>query len=220
MTSTRLRQTFRYPADDSDDPVEGLDEQDQETLISTLSTYDTRTTTLYTRILLALPLSPILLYIPRLFSLETCMSSLASVLCLLATAYILYFLPLPPVSAAANPDPTLAPSSSTLGKGKSISRNSAGHKAFLDLTEPSDLPYLSADQAALVRKFLIPVTGATCLLLAVYEMCHGRTWSDGMTIGGGYVPGFILSVVLWARRELRELDLGELERLRYRYKGA
>jgi hypothetical protein len=41
-----------------------------------------------------------------------------------------------------------------------------------------------------------------------------------MAIGGGYVPGLILTVVLWARRELRVVDLGELERLRYTTKAG
>jgi hypothetical protein len=37
-----------------------------------------------------------------------------------------------------------------------------------------------------------------------------------MTVGGGYMPGLVFSVVMWARRELRVVDMGELERLRYR----
>lgn len=57
------------------------------------------------------------------------------------------------------------------------------------------------------------------MLLAVAELAQGRTWSEGMMIGGGYVPGLILTVVLWARRELRVVDLGELEKLRYSTKG-
>ena len=49
MATTRLRKTFHYPADsDSDEPAEGIDEQEQEKLISTLSTQDADTTALYT----------------------------------------------------------------------------------------------------------------------------------------------------------------------------
>lgn len=33
------------------------------------------------------------------------------------------------------------------------------------------------------------------------------------------MPGFVLSVVMWARRELRVVDLGELERLKGGGKG-
>ena len=35
-----------------------------------------------------------------------------------------------------------------------------------------------------------------------------------MVVGGGYVPGVVLGVILWARRELRAVDMVELERAR------
>jgi hypothetical protein len=41
-----------------------------------------------------------------------------------------------------------------------------------------------------------------------------------MMIGGGYVTAFVMVVVMFARRELRVVDLGELERLRYRSRGG
>jgi hypothetical protein len=56
-------------------------------------------------------------------------------------------------------------------------------------------------------------------VLAVLELWQGRTWSEGVMVGGGYLPGFMLSVVLWARRELRVVDMGELEKLKYQAKG-
>lgn len=46
------------------------------------------------------------------------------------------------------------------------------------------------------------------------ELYQGMTWSEGVVLGGGYLPGFVLGVVLWARRELRVVDLGELEKLK------
>jgi len=38
--------------------------------------------------------------------------------------------------------------------------------------------------------------------------------------GGGLVPGFVFGVILFARTQLRPVDVGSLEKLRYRYKGA
>jgi len=82
------------------------------------------------------------------------------------------------------------------------------------------VPYVSDEMAELLAKYVIPVNGALCLLLALAELWQGRTWSEGVTVGGGLLPGLILTIVMWARRELRVVDLGELEKLRYRTKGS
>lgn len=103
MATTRLRKAFRYPTDeDSDDPVEGIDEEEQEKLIQTLHTTDAAKTRLYTALLLPLPLLPILLYLPRLTtSLPGASLSAAAIASLLATAYILYYLPHAPETASS-----------------------------------------------------------------------------------------------------------------------
>jgi hypothetical protein len=189
---------------------------DQEELITTLSSRDTSSTTIYTYVLLILPLSPILLYIPKLFALNTCIPSLAAILSLLASAYTLFFLPLPPQTNKN----TTTPSIYNLGKGKAILRDESGLKAAFVAPETRSVPYVSADVAELLRMYLIPVNAAVCVILVLWELSHGREWREGMMIGGGYVPLFIGTVILWARRELRVVDLGELERLRYRGKGA
>ena len=54
MDTTRLRRTFHYPSD-SDDPPD-LDEEHQETLLQDLETTDQKTSTLYRKLFLALPL--------------------------------------------------------------------------------------------------------------------------------------------------------------------
>lgn len=59
----------------------------------------------------------------------------------------------------------------------------------------------------------MPANGAVCGLLAVLELVQGREWREGMMIGGGFISGLVLTVVLWARRELRVVDMNELERL-------
>ncbi|KAF2117553.1 hypothetical protein BDV96DRAFT_611310 [Lophiotrema nucula] len=219
MATTRLRKTFQYPTDDEDAEMEeGMDEQDQEELISKLSTRDTSSTNLYTQLLLILPLSPVLLYIPQIFDVSLSVPSILAIASLLASAYTLYFLPLPPVTGSTTSDSSaISPSK----KGKSTGRGSYGYRVPAQPTTSEEpLPYLTEDTSALVRKYLVGVNGAICAILALYELTQGRSWSEGMMVGGGYVPVFVLAVIMWARRELRVVDLGELERLRYRSKGA
>jgi hypothetical protein len=56
-------------------------------------------------------------------------------------------------------------------------------------------------------------------MLALREVTSGRGWREGMA-GGGLVPGFVFGVVMVGRELLRPVDVGELEGLRYGYKGA
>jgi hypothetical protein len=77
------------------------------------------------------------------------------------------------------------------------------------------VPYITNEIADALAKYIIPANSAACVLLALLELWRARTWSEGVAVGGGYLPGFVLSVVLWARRELRVVDLGELEGLKF-----
>ncbi|PVH93412.1 hypothetical protein DM02DRAFT_619292 [Periconia macrospinosa] len=221
MAATRLRRTFQYPSesDDEDAVEEGMDEQDQETLLATLSAKDTTSTRLYTLLLLILPLVPAVLYVPRLFSLSPpiIIETIASIASLLSSAYALYFLPLPPVRISVLDSSDLGKNTKN-NKGKSIARTSVGGKASDAAAAKGRrqaVPYISEEVAVVLEKYIVPVNVVLCVFLALIEVGHGRSWSEGMMIGGGYVPGFVLTVVMFARRELRVVDLGELERLRY-----
>ena len=170
MATTRLRKAFRYPTDeDSDDPVEGIDEEgphtllpntratltrppEQEKLIQTLHTTDAAKTRLYTTLLLPLPLLPTLLYLPRLTtSLPAASLSAAAIASLLATAYILYYLPHAPETASSRrPGPP--------------------------------------DASGLVRRHVVLLNGALSAVLAVREGLVGTGWREGLAGGGGYVP--------------------------------
>lgn len=78
---------------------------------------------------------------------------------------------------------------------------------------------MSDEVADLLAGYIVPANGVVCILLAILEFWQGRSWSEGIAVGGGYLPGFVLSVVMWARRELRVVDLGELEKLKFGGKG-
>jgi hypothetical protein len=181
MATTRLRKTFRYPTDeDSDDPVEGIDEEgphtlarilhplpgtlppnarailtrppEQEKLIQTLHTTDAAKTRLYTTLLLPLPLLPTLLYLPRLTtSLPAASLSAAAIASLLATAYILYYVPHAPETAGSR--------------------------------RPG-----SPDASGSVRRHVVPLNGVLSAVLAVREGLAGTGWREGLAGGGGYVP--------------------------------
>jgi len=68
-------------------------------------------------------------------------------------------------------------------------------------------------------EYIVYLNAALCGVLALREVASGRGWREGMA-GGGLVPGFVFGVILFARTQLRPVDVGSLEKLRYRYKGA
>jgi hypothetical protein len=78
------------------------------------------------------------------------------------------------------------------------------------------VPYLSEKAADMVAQYIVPANAGVCVLFAILELWQGRAWSEGLMTGGGYLPGLVLGTLLWARRELRTLDLGELEKLKIR----
>ncbi|KAK7191074.1 uncharacterized protein CC84DRAFT_1117904 [Paraphaeosphaeria sporulosa] len=209
--ATRLRRTFHYPSEsDDEDAVEaGMDEQDQAHLLTTLSTHDTHTTSTYTHLLLVLPLLPILLYIPHFFRLSTLPAAGLAIPSLLASAYTLYFLPLPPVQISVSHVVDL----------QSPSARSRTKPAETKAERPP-VPYISEATADLVARYIVVANGALCAVLAIAEMLQGRSWGEGVTVGGGYLPGLVFTVVMFARRELRAVDMSELERLQYQSKGT
>ncbi|KAH4259003.1 hypothetical protein HBI04_106550 [Parastagonospora nodorum] len=205
MAATRLRKTFQYPSesDDEDAVEQGMDEQDQDHLISTLSARDTSTTRIYTLLLSALPLAPALLHIPLLLSISTVMPSLAAIASFLASAYTLYFLPLAPQKISI-----LNSADLKANKGKR-----GGYQAAQ--VERRAVPYVPDEVAEMLAKYMVPANAGLCVLMAVAEFFSGHEWSEGLAVGGGFLPGFVLSVVLWARRELRVVDMTELEKLKF-----
>ncbi|KAI4700062.1 hypothetical protein J4E81_004098 [Alternaria sp. BMP 2799] len=226
VAAQRLRKTFKYPSEsDDEDTVEaGMDEQDRAALLQTLSTHDTSTTHTYTLFLLALPLLPTLLYIPRLFAVSTLPISLVSIASLLATAYTLYFLPLPPTQMEPIDGVDITPSTlQQSSKGKGQAKKPLGGYGIYNKTpsweQPTEksvrrpVPYISEEAADKIADSIVPINRAVCGLLALYEVWQGRGWGEGLMVGGGFLPGVICMIILWARTELRIIDMDTLEKM-------
>lgn len=192
---------------------------DRAALLQTLSAHDTSTTHKYTLFLLVLPLLPILLYIPRLFSLSTFLPSLAAIASFLASAYTLYFLPLPPTKGAPIDD-----NAASARKTKNKTRIGIYNKtpSWEKTTEKSvrrPVPYLSESTADAIADNIVTVNRALCGILALSEVWIEREWSQGFMVGGGFLPGLICFVVLWARTELRIIDMDALEEMNNKAAG-
>jgi hypothetical protein len=74
------------------------------------------------------------------------------------------------------------------------------------------VPYLSSETQDVIADYIVPVNRAVCGLMALYEVWQQREWSEGFTAGGGFLPGVVCLVILWARTELRIIDMAELEK--------
>lgn len=164
------------------------------------------TTSTYTHLFLVLPLLPIPLYMPLLFRVPSFFSALAAITSLLASAYALYFLPLAPVKITIT-------SVDDLKTGRRRTQQQETQ------VERRPMPYVSRKTADFLEKYVVSANALLCVVLAVVESSQGRTWSEGMAVGGGYLPGLVMMVVMFARRELRTMDMTELERLRYNTKS-
>jgi hypothetical protein len=154
--------------------------------------------------------------------------SVLTIASLLATAYTLYFLPLPPVKikvtatgdAEEEERRARTKENETRKRRAMMKRTATGFSSRpAPQHETPPVPYISRETADVLKTYAVPVNGAICAVLAVWELIMRREWSQGIMIGGGYLPGLVFGVCMWARRELRVVDLGELERLRYRGKG-
>ncbi|KAF2142413.1 uncharacterized protein K452DRAFT_297705 [Aplosporella prunicola CBS 121167] len=193
MQSTRLRKAFRYPDDEDDDePVDGIDEEEQDKLIAEISLEDIAKTEFFQKAFVSIPALSLILYLRPLFSPSSFSEFLTACLAitsLCASAYILYFVPLrsPGRSPTAARDPqTFDVVNAHLESGSPIERS---------------IGYLN---------------GALCAVVAL------SSWAAGTRVSPweGYLPGLILGLVYLVRSQLAPVDVAGLERLRYGYKGA
>ncbi|KAB2575074.1 hypothetical protein BFW01_g8314 [Lasiodiplodia theobromae] len=205
MATTRLRKAFRYPDDSDEELPEGIDEQEQEKLITELQTEDVAKTEFYKKAFLALPALSLILYLRPLFASSSFAEFLTAVLAvtsLAASAYTLYFIPL------GNP-----PSSSFLPARAQVSSGSAVRRGYemalrtLGTGGVDDGP---------VEKFLPLLNLALCLVVWL----KSRTAKDEVAGWEGGLPTLVFVLVFLVRSQLAPIDVAGLERLRYGYKGA
>ncbi|KAA8564971.1 hypothetical protein MFRU_008g01820 [Monilinia fructicola] len=211
-TTSRLRKTFHYPTEnDSDDSLpEALDEEEQENLIQHLTTLHTKYNTLYTRILLCLPLISTIPYFLTLFSATTSLLSILSITSLLSTAFLVYTLP-PEKTAISILDNLNQP---TKGSAPSKTRVTGVDNGPLE----TYLPTLN-----LVLSSVLGILGA--LIKSKHQSkassAAAGAEADIFWTGFEWLPLAIYLVVLLAKTVMGSVDPEEeLGSLRYKYKGA
>jgi hypothetical protein len=193
--ATRLRKTFKYPEDSSDDdgPHE-LDEIEQESLIEDLRDRNVAQNQLYTLAFTIVALLPTPVYIYQFLKPSSTAPfrflTLLSISSLLLTAYDIYF---------------RFPNSRRVDKGKKPLRNSdtswwsPRRKEYFDLHVTLWNIYLAV--GVLVLGFL----------KIFYDANYAFNW---------YIPAAIVAIGAVARQTMAEVDISSLEKLKYGYKGA
>ncbi|KAL2010170.1 hypothetical protein VTN00DRAFT_5977 [Thermoascus crustaceus] len=197
MAAARLRRTFRYP-EDTDDNNEGreeLDDEEQEKVIKELQMQNEKRNAEYTLAFAIIPLVSAAAFLPAMLSSSATAYQrtlhFLSIVSLLATAYIMRYIPL-----------------------RQLNRKK-GQQGLLirEVEEDSSTPFF--------RKHLISANAAFCALLALASCLIGSSeQSDDIQWIPYLVPGAILGTVLVARKVMASVDVGQLEDLRYEYKGA
>jgi hypothetical protein len=170
---------------------------EQETLIRTLQTENIARNTLYTHLFLSLPLGCTLAYLPPLFNPQTYLLALLSITSLLSTAYILYYLPAGKTG--------IAEIDALNVKEKSKERRLPRLGEVVD-KGPIEmyLPYLNLGLSGVLALAGLLVGGKGAELFS----------------GFGYLPGLIYGFVIVAKVVMGSVDVGELEDLKYGFKGA
>ncbi|EEP80812.1 predicted protein [Uncinocarpus reesii 1704] len=205
----RLRKAFRYPESDNDDSSrEELDEQEQETLIQSLRRQDEERNAQYKvgydlnpgparhRLILSqlvftiLPLVSSIIYFPR--SLAPSNTPLQTAFCVLGIASLVATAYIMWAVTPTRPD----------RKGKRPIRDIERENGFLK-RYLAQINFLACASLSVAACFVGDPSGSKDLLRVLYV-----------------VPGAVYLVVYIVRKTMMSVDIGELERLRYEFKGA
>lgn len=152
----------------------------------------------YKTYFLALPLLSIPIYLPTLFNSQTSLLSILSISSLLSTAWLLYSLPAG-ITGIKHIDNLNKPE----GKGPAASQH-GNLRLGTDSPTKQYLPYLN-----------LALCGVLALAGLVVKANRDILWS-----GFGSVPAAVYVMVLIAKIVMASVDVGELEALKYGYKGA
>ncbi|KAI9811443.1 MAG: hypothetical protein M1827_005426 [Pycnora praestabilis] len=217
MATTRLRQAFKFPAEnsDEDDIREDLDEEEQETLILTLRRKNDERNEQYTLALLALPLILIPLYLLPHFNRSNILLSLLSITSLLSTAYTILFIATPP------PPPSLLSSSSSFSStAQGVPETPLKRLRTVLGAAPTTLKNGEGGPLNRYLPYLNTVLSTLLALMGFWLSFSGRSGSEGDEWVIWVGPGVVHALTTLAQTWMRSVDINELENLRYRYKGA
>lgn len=219
--TARLRKTFRYPSDDEDntsDLAEAMDEQEQESLIQTLSHRNANRNAQTRLLLLALPL---LSTIPYLLAFLPSSSSSSD-----SSRKVLGIIGLSSLAATTfltwkkSPEKTGIP----ILDGLTEPNARATHKSF---SRKAILAARGADRNGGPLEVYLPYLNMLLALLsALTGLVQGHRLQHEAAQGVhpvmlGALPGVVYSVVLGAKVVMASVDPErELGGLRYGYKGA
>jgi hypothetical protein len=128
-----------------------------------------------------------------------------------------------PIEGVPLPQPTTKGKKKMGGYGLNTTTTNTKTPSWEKPSEKSvrrPVPYLSTQIADIIGNNIVMVNRAVCGLLALYEVWLARDWSEGFKVGGGFLPGVICLVILWARTELRIIDMNALEKINAQGKKA
>ncbi|KAI9671811.1 MAG: hypothetical protein M1831_003339 [Alyxoria varia] len=216
--TARLRKAFRYPADadvDENEPAEGIDEQEQERVVATLSTHDYKSTAAYRRIFLAIPTFTLCYYFSALGPVSIGIHPSAHPLLWLSSilsAGLSLFL-IWDVHVQGDASNEHKPPGGFLGRtGDATSRLLNGYHTF-------------ARSVGWARQRAAWIDGVVSTATFM-----GAWWSaSNIEVGPGEISGawlmalpalltFLVAAVV--QHELQPIDVRGLQKLKYEYKGA
>ncbi|KAF4123744.1 hypothetical protein GMORB2_6445 [Geosmithia morbida] len=218
IPSARLRRTFRYPADESDDDSqpEAMDEEEQEDFIRRLAIENTSQNALFARVLTVVPILSSIPYIPSLFRPATTLLSLLSITCLLSTALLTYRLPYT-LTGMPVLDDRRASGHHSKNKNKDKIKMGGGGGGRTVGAGAGDSP---------LDRYLPYLNGALAILLILVGLVVPRSSAAAAAslhsaVVASCLPALIYGVVVVAKVVMAGVDPEEqLSSLKYQYRGA
>ncbi|KAI0124912.1 hypothetical protein BJ170DRAFT_481272 [Xylariales sp. AK1849] len=225
-TSTRIRRTFAYPSDDAaptSDSNAALDEQEQEDLITSLSSQNSNHNVQFRLFLLAVPLLSTIPYLMSLFQPHATNRFIAilALNSLGSTAWTLYALP-PGVTGIRALDQWAAGTGAedTIhgDHGTHISMRNRRRRGSFSLTGAVTVD----EQKSPLQTWLPYLNLGLCgmlMLTSLFSKAHApQHWGH---VGLGNLPAVVYVVILAAKVVMGSVDPErELSGLKYEYKGA
>ncbi|EXJ82037.1 hypothetical protein A1O1_08105 [Capronia coronata CBS 617.96] len=241
--AARLRRAFRYSSDEDDGTdlsPEEMDEEEQEHLLTNLQASESASNRQYTLVLTGLPLIVIFPFL-RYLTLSTTASMatlcLLSITSLMASAYIMYFVPITDIDAGFSSN-----SKPNVGGGASGPSQRSPSSIFAPtsggpITQRRRLPtlLLSDSAGSPITRYLPLLNAAISALLFLAAMVYRSNSSSNSNSNAKtrpdvpeglwlflLLPPVIFAMVYMAKRSMGEIQTGlsQLQALRYDYKGA